>query len=380
MKLLFVCLILGSFPNSESNTFATIMGLPDNPLISRFLDNKALTQLSEVSKSIRTDALIAKYHNKPLKLKKEYSWKYLKDGSYRATVDRRLKEMKVSKLHLKFDINRDEDVDVILNEEKITSYTGITPTLSPEMWGNVDKINAIVKKVQEGGKEVTSLEFLVGNSNDVISAYRQLDNLGVPSVIFVGEITEVSLEGTYDISDLTPLRGLGKLEKLNLRRTLVEDLSPLSGLVALKELNLESTGVTELSPLRGLGKLEKINLRRTQVEDLSPLRGLVALKHLDLENTQIADLTPLTGLLNLKYLDLSCTQVISLTPLSGLCKLWFLDLSSTQVTNLRPLSSLVKLKWLVFYNTPVSHFTAASTFFEWWLLKLKATLRKLLIP
>lgn len=127
-------------------------------------------------------------------------------------------------------------------------------------------------------------------------------------------MTWLDLEGTQ-VSDLTPLKPLTRLEKLDLRGTPVRDLSPLRGLTALRHLFLEGSGVTDLSPLAGMGRLRELWLNHTRVTDLSPLKDCIGLRQLSLRGTEVSDLLPLAGLPNLAVLDITGTQVGDLSPL-----------------------------------------------------------------
>ena len=60
------------------------------------------------------------------------------------------------------------------------------------------------------------------------------------------------------MTDITPLKNLTKLEKINLWGTKVSDLSPLSALSNLKELNLKYCPVEDITPLHGLKSLEYV--------------------------------------------------------------------------------------------------------------------------
>lgn len=124
----------------------------------------------------------------------------------------------------------------------------------------------------------------------------------------------LDLEGSQ-VSDLTPIATLTRLEKLDLRCTDVVDLQPLAGMTALQSLFLEGTPVADLTPLAGLPRLRDLWLNGTQVTDLSPLAGCTGLRQLSLRGTGVHDLAPLAGLPELADLDITGTQVEDLTPL-----------------------------------------------------------------
>ena len=172
------------------------------------------------------------------------------------------------------------------------------------------KEKAVVAWVEEMGGEVVS------NS----SSFRFFYN--VESILpiernwwekttdkWFGERVRFVIIYSTQVSDLSHLAELKKLEYLELYDTQVSDLSPLAELMSLEALCLESTNVSDLSPLAALKNLEFLDLRDTQVNDLSPLAGLKNLEMLYLKNTQVSDLSPLCELKNLEFLSLSGTQV-----------------------------------------------------------------------
>ncbi|MBT53309.1 MAG: hypothetical protein CMF72_07920 [Mameliella sp.] len=124
----------------------------------------------------------------------------------------------------------------------------------------------------------------------------------------------LDLEGTQ-VSDLSPLTPLTRLEKLDLRGTPVRDLSPIAGMTALRHLFLEGSGVADLSALSGMTRLRELWLDHTGVTDLSPLKDCIGLRQLSLRGTEVSDLSPLAGLPDLAVLDITGTQVGDLTPL-----------------------------------------------------------------
>ena len=133
-----------------------------------------------------------------------------------------------------------------------------------------------------------------------------------------GELTQADLEkvkrfslaggfygsSRYNITDLTPLAGLTKLEKLSLPQNQITDLTPLAGMTELKTLYLVQNQITDLTPLAGLTKLEMLYLHTNPITDLTPLAGLTKLEGLGLQWNQVTDLTPLAGLTGLKRLFL----------------------------------------------------------------------------
>jgi len=92
--------------------------------------------------------------------------------------------------------------------------------------------------------------------------------------------------------DLTPLRMLLRLLRVEVRNTGIRDVSALHGL-PLRKLDVLGTKIRDLSSFKGL-PLEELTCSFTAVSDLTPLIGM-PLKCLNADGTQVTDLTPLKG-------------------------------------------------------------------------------------
>jgi hypothetical protein len=114
-----------------------------------------------------------------------------------------------------------------------------------------------------------------------------------------GAVTELAFS-TLVVRDLSPLRDLGGLRRLNLSpwpgqagRGVLADLSPLKGM-ALTTLNCANTQVSSLLPLYGM-KLESLQCNNTAISDLLALDEM-PLKALNCSGTRVTDLLPLAAL------------------------------------------------------------------------------------
>ena len=149
-----------------------------------------------------------------------------------------------------------------------------------------------------------------------------------------------------DLSDLSPLAGLTKLQILDLSGSndSITDLSPLSGLADLRKLWLWNARVQNLQPLAGLTELESLDLgSNDHLSDLSPLSGLTNLRQLYVYNSSISDIAPLANLTNLQDLNAGDNYIDDIAPVAALTNLVFLDLSYNNLSDLSPLKDLQKL-------------------------------------
>ena len=152
-----------------------------------------------------------------------------------------------------------------------------------------------------------------------------------------------------DLSDLSPLAGLTKLETLDLSgsNSRITDISPLSGLTGLRRLDLWNAWITDLEPLAGMRELEFLDLTSNdRLSDLSPLSGLTKLRDLRLSYNAISDITPLANLTDLARLNVSHNRIGDLTPLANLTGLGILSVDGADLSDLEPLAAFGGLVYL----------------------------------
>ncbi len=156
------------------------------------------------------------------------------------------------------------------------------------------------------------------------------------------------------VSNLSPLAGLTKLTRLDLRGNNISDLSPLAGLINLTYLELWDNHISDLSPLARLTNLTELRLGGNSVSNLSPLAGLTNLTTLLLQRNPISDLSPLAGLTNLTRLGVAGNNISDLLPLAGLTNLATLGLHGNRISDLSPLAGITNLAKVVLRNNRIS--------------------------
>lgn len=117
-------------------------------------------------------------------------------------------------------------------------------------------------------------------------------------------ITHLTIDGANQITDLSPLTGLDKLEFLHVRNHYVTDLSWLTNLTKLNILWIECAQVTDLTPIGSLTHLQRLFINDTGVSTLLPLTGLTKLEWIRLRNTKVVDISPLKQVASLNRLQL----------------------------------------------------------------------------
>ena len=145
-----------------------------------------------------------------------------------------------------------------------------------------------------------------------------------------------------------------KLHRLDLYRLGVEDLTGIEHATNLMWFSFAENDVTDLSPLAGLTKLQTLyGWVNPKLSDISPLANLGQLQHLDLGACDISDITPIQKLTRLENLNLSYNQIENIQPLTNLKQLTELRLKANNIVDIRPLTHLTNLKTLWIDENPI---------------------------
>lgn len=137
-----------------------------------------------------------------------------------------------------------------------------------------------------------------------------------------------------DVKNISRVMGRGKG---------IKNLAGLEHCTALMLIDLDGNEISDLSPISKLSKLQSVTLSGNKINDIAPLKELTAMQLLDLSRNEVADLSPITAMKNLRTLYVANNKLSSLAPIAELTKIWSLDASANQLTDLTPVSGL---SWL----------------------------------
>lgn len=127
----------------------------------------------------------------------------------------------------------------------------------------------------------------------------------------------LSISG-HDITDLTPIANLDKLERLFMWHNPISDITPLTDLINLQVLKAAHCRISDISALRSLSNLTELNLQSNNIADIQPLENLTQLTALYLAGNNISDVKPLAHLTRLTTLEIENNKIRDHSPLDGL--------------------------------------------------------------
>ncbi|KKK85738.1 hypothetical protein LCGC14_2770310, partial [marine sediment metagenome] len=158
------------------------------------------------------------------------------------------------------------------------------------------------------------------------------------------------------IADLTVIKGLSKLEDLQVLRLdycELSDISGLDGLSSLLKLTLTENKITEIGGLSSLQNLEILHLHNNQhrvqwnqIHKIKGLSKLLELRVLNLSFNKIEKIEGLNSLKKLQVLNLSGNKIKKIEGLDNLTNLRELQLQRNHITTIQGLENLTKLNHL----------------------------------
>lgn len=165
--------------------------------------------------------------------------------------------------------------------------------------------------------------------------------------------TEILIQPSDSIRDLSALSKFTNLEKLDFSFCPIDEVSPLRSLLSLREINASSSLLTSLDDLQYLSGLIMVNIDDVAVSDLSISENWRELKELSMANSSITELQFIASLKSLENLNLKGNESLDYAVLKDIPQLISLDLSSSTFDDLSLINNLPKLHSLNLNETPL---------------------------
>ena len=165
-------------------------------------------------------------------------------------------------------------------------------------------------------------------------------------------------DSSGSLRDISPLRGLTKLELLRLSHNDIIDISPLEGLTNLKHLFISHNQIEKIDTVRNLTNLESLDLARNKgpkrISDITPIENLTKLKLLGLSDANVPDISVLKNLVNLETFMSNSSKIKDISVLKNAKNLEILYLDDNQISDVSVVKYFVKLKELYLRHNNIS--------------------------
>ncbi len=158
-------------------------------------------------------------------------------------------------------------------------------------------------------EEALLVEFLEIDEFDIIS---------LEGIQYFENLVELSIDGQWDLYDITPLSNLTNLVELEVYDCSIEDVTPLENLVDLKYLDISGNNITDVTPLKNLVNLSMLMLYSNEISDISSLVNLVNLTDFEIDENNIEDISIMEGFENLEVLWINGNSITDISPILNL--------------------------------------------------------------
>lgn len=218
-----------------------------------------------------------------------------------------------------------------------------------DLWGNqVNDVSVLEKLmhltwIELGGNQVSDLSALANLSN--LTELRLNDNqiTNINPIANLVNLNSLNLRGNQ-ISDISALAGLEGLAWLNLRFNRLSDISALESLTNLTYLDVyDSRNISDISVLGRLTKLQSVDLGYNSIHDISILGSLTQLTSLSVDNNRIDDASALAGLTRLRRLSLRGNNISDISALEDLVDLTYLSIGSNPISDISVIANFTGL-------------------------------------
>ncbi len=180
------------------------------------------------------------------------------------------------------------------------------------------------------------------------SNYESTD-IDITGLEYATNLEGLALYG--NVSDLTPITGLGALTELTLHRSSIENISPIATLPNIKSLNFADNYQMNLSILPSLTTVSTLWLQDVPLDGLSLISSMTGLENLMLKRNQISEISPLTNLSSLSNLAVVGNPIADYSPLGEMNNLTALFVSDCATEDLAFVGELSNLTNLVLSNS-----------------------------
>lgn len=144
----------------------------------------------------------------------------------------------------------------------------------------------------------------------------EISNSEIADIKAIGQIPSLKSLTIYSdgLKDILPLGNLANMERLSVSSDEITDICVLNTLVNLKELDIEGCSkVSDISCLKDLKQLEKLNINNTAVKTIDVVKNYKNLVVFN-GNDTMQDMSSLVGLLKLETADTNSNNLLECSP------------------------------------------------------------------
>jgi Leucine-rich repeat (LRR) protein len=202
------------------------------------------------------------------------------------------------------------------------------------------------------GREIANLEGIECLRN---LGYVWLDDNQLSDVSLLASLPRLETLGLSNnrMSDLRSVGALQQLRQIDVSGNPITSLAPVASLPWLHTLTVMNAGLTSVDDLAPLTGLRGLDISGNAITELGPLRGMTELVSLRASGNEISDLEPLAELGQLTQLRLAYNNIVQVDALDGLNALGEVDLSGNRIQRIDGLANKPALRVLYLHDNEV---------------------------
>lgn len=188
----------------------------------------------------------------------------------------------------------------------------------------------------------------------VLSEYK-LD--GIPEEIAELEWLESLFISFNSIDDISFIRHLPNIKRLDLRGNNITNIDVLTVLKSLEYLDLDNNYIKDIDVIKELQLLETLYISNNNIYSLPDLHKLQSLKIFDISNNHIDNISTISNLKSLHTLKAKNNRICNIGGISNNINLEILNIAINQIIDLSELRGLPNLKHIIFGNNKINDIT-----------------------
>ncbi|MCD4663725.1 MAG: hypothetical protein K8R68_00545, partial [Bacteroidales bacterium] len=224
--------------------------------------------------------------------------------------------------------------DILQEKFDIVISTGREYKSSDKISEDIIIIKELEKELNVKFEEVKHDEIFESYNSEFDNSYRAVysidSNNNVTGLCIVGLLKEIpktivkfsnliNLNLSYnEITNITSLQKLKKINNLHLQKNRIKDISPIHDLIEIKELVLNDNEIIDISVLKNIKKIKKLYLANNHIKEISALSELSQLENIGFYNNEINDISALSKLKNIKWIFIGKNNIVDISPIKEL--------------------------------------------------------------
>ena len=170
-------------------------------------------------------------------------------------------------------------------------------------------------------------------------------------LVFLDNVTLLNLRGNHitDMRYIPYMSGLSTLALDFQSPNFITDISPFNNMRGgISKLSLQGNKITDISPLANFNNLEYLTIQDNRIGSIAPLANKPHLTEINMSVNLISDISPLNSNRNLTTIYADFNKISSIEPLDNMTEVRVVSFKGNNISNIAPISNKRHLKTMAF--------------------------------